>query len=91
MSHIDNAFIRVTISDEPIKHPGYGLTTREALHLIHRLSVAYSPFALRGRRSVSRSPAAARRTSFSVLYRLAYAAMTPFELSERCRGRLERP
>src|SRR5260370_40792636 len=47
-----------------------------SLHLIHRPSVAYSPPALRGRRSVLRSPKAAPRTSFSVLHRLAYAAMT---------------
>src|SRR5712691_9665163 len=47
-----------------------------SLHLIHRPSVAYSPPALRGSRSVLRSPKAAPRTSFSVLHRLAYAAMT---------------
>jgi hypothetical protein len=33
VSHIDDAFIRVAMSDEPFKHPGYGLTTREALRL----------------------------------------------------------
>jgi hypothetical protein len=30
---IENAYVVVDMPDEPFKHPGYGLTTREALRL----------------------------------------------------------
>jgi hypothetical protein len=31
--HVDSAFVRVDMPDEPFRHPSYGLTTRDALRL----------------------------------------------------------